>query len=290
MHSALKPTLFVVAYALASVAFGQSYSPWMSQDVTKAWRDNYKGQGTTITVVDDFRSSYTIAGNLQGWAERKRHGEWTATEASMVAPLAQIGTQDFSQNQAIRLASGLNVINASYGLRSNNPFVWTPLDARNSSLVDYAHQGRAVIAKAAGNDGVALDNYWGHRDQLAGSLRGAQSAIMVGALESNGSPTAKASLASYSNRPGQDRSYQNQFLVVGVDRSKTGLAGTSFAAPIISGYAAIVGSKFQSATPTQVANQLLNTARKDTLVNYRPEVYGRGEASLRRALAPQVIR
>ena len=74
--------------------------------------------------------------------------------------------------------------------------------------------------------------------------------------------------------------------MVGVEGSKTGLYGTSFAAPIISGYSAILGSKFTSATPTQIANQLLNTARQDTISGYSSAIHGRGEASITRALAP----
>ena len=83
---------------------------------------------------------------------------------------------------------------------------------------------------------------------------------------------------------------QKQFLVVGVEGSKTGLYGTSFAAPVITGYSAILASKFTSATPTQVANQLLSTAHKDTVANYTAARYGQGEASLTRALAPVAIR
>lgn len=122
------------------------------------------------------------------------------------------------------------------------------------------------------------------------ALKGAPSAIYVGALSRNGSTTAKASLASYSNYAGSDSAVQKNFLVVGVKGDTTGLYGTSFAAPIISGYAAVIGSKFTAATPTQIANQLLTTARTDTLRNYRASVYGRGEASLTRALAPVSIR
>jgi len=57
-------------------------------------------------------------------------------------------------------------------------------------------------------------------------------------LSCNGSTTAKASLASYSNYAGSDSAIQKNFLVVGVKGDTTGLYGTSFAAPIISGYAA----------------------------------------------------
>jgi len=39
-----------------------------------------------------------------------------------------------------------------------------------------------------------------------------------------------------------------------------------------------------------IANQLLNTARTDTVTGYNAAIYGRGEASLTRALAPASIR
>ncbi|TGU20811.1 S8/S53 family peptidase, partial [Mesorhizobium sp. M4B.F.Ca.ET.150.01.1.1] len=103
---------------------------------------------------------------------------------------------------------------------------------------------------------------------------GKPTAIFVGALSSNGTTTNKAQLAWYSDYAGSNALVQSHFLVVGVEGDKTGLYGTSFAAPIISGYAAIIGSKFTSATPVQITNDLLNTARTDTLVNYNPAVYG----------------
>jgi subtilisin family serine protease len=96
-------------------------------------------------------------------------------------------------------------------------------------------------------------------------------------------------MAPYSNIAGSNSIVQNQFLVVGVEGSKTGLNGTSFAAPIVSGYAAIIGSKFAKATPTQITNQLLQTARTDTIAGYSPARHGRGEASVARAIAPLSI-
>ncbi len=88
----------------------------------------------------------------------------------------------------------------------------------------------------------------------------------------------------------QAPSYKD-FLVVGVDCSALGgLAGTSFVAPIVSGYAAIVGSKFTTANAAAVANQLLNTAHTNTVSGYNAATYGRGEASLTRASALASIR
>jgi subtilisin family serine protease len=164
--------------------------------------------------------------------------------------------------------------------------------AQERSIIRYAANGNAVISKAAGNDAVAVGGVTASNtvDYLAAALRGTRSAIFVGALNTNGSTASPATLASYSNFAGSDATIQKQFLVVGVEGSKTGLYGTSFAAPVITGYAAILGSKFTAAKPTQVVNQLLATARKDTLADYSAAKYGRGEASLTRALAPVTIR
>jgi subtilisin family serine protease len=68
--------------------------------------------------------------------------------------------------------------------------------------------------------------------------------------------------------------------------------GTSYAAPRVAGYVAIVRSKFPNLSATNTASILLDTARYDTLECSKnggvcdPKIYGKGEASLSRALAP----
>jgi len=271
----------------------QAVQSWMTPDVGVAWAAGYKGKGVTITIVDDFGSSSRFSGNFGLGVQTQRHGEWTRQEASLVAPLATIRSKDFSTGSAVTLAPGLNVLNLSYGMYARSGYSvsqigWAPEEA---SIISYATKGTAVVSKAAGNDAVAVGGIKnGQQDYLDLALVGKASAIFVGALSTNGTTSSKAQLASYSNYAGSNPLVQSHFLVVGVEGSKTGLYGTSFAAPIISGYAAIVGSKFTTATPTQITNQLLNTARTDTLVNYNAAVYGKGEASLSRALAPASIR
>ncbi len=271
----------------------QAVQGWMSPDVGAAWAAGYRGQGTAITVVDDFSSTTRFWGNFGlGW-QYQRHGEWTREEASMIAPWAAIRSKDFSTGSTVWLAPGRNVLNLSYGMYATagysvNQIGWAP---EESSIIAYATYGSAVVSKAAGNDSVAVGGVTGgQQDYLDLALIGKQSAIFVGALSTNGTTSNKAQLAWYSNYAGSNPLVQSHFLVVGVEGDKTGLYGTSFAAPIVSGYAAIIGSKFGTATPTQITNQLLNTARTDTLINYSPSVYGRGEASLSRALAPVAIR
>ncbi|PUE10177.1 S8 family serine peptidase [Limnohabitans sp. T6-20] len=263
---------------------------WMSPEVADAWKQGYKGSGVTVTVVDDFRSNQGLYGNLGQGTQLLRHGEWTLKEASMIAPSATLRSQDFTSGTTVALNRGLNVLNLSYGMYAAAGFTPSQIgwSAQETSIISYAQNGKAVISKAAGNDAVAIGaaNASGNVDYLNVSLKGAQSAIYVGALNTNGTTSAPASLASYSNTPGADATVQNQFLVVGVDGAKTGLYGTSFAAPIITGYSAILGSKFTKATATQITNQLLNTARQDTISNYNAATHGRGEASITRALAP----
>lgn len=267
---------------------------WMSKEVGTAWDKGYKGQGVTITVVDDFSSASVFNGKLGANTQRLRHGQWTSMEAGMIAPLAGVVNKNYTSGTAVGLNKGLNVLNLSYGLMapagySANQIRWS---AQESSIINYAKNGSAVISKAAGNDGVAVlgRNARGLGDYLNLALRGTPTTIYVGALNTNGTTSAPATVASYSNTAGTDAAIQKNFLVVGVDGAKTGLYGTSFAAPVVTGYAAILGSKFKTATPVAITNQLLNTARKDTIRGYNVAVHGRGEASLTRALAPVAIK
>ena len=282
-----------VSATIPAIPTTQAVQSWMTPDVGAAWAAGYKGNGVTITIVDDFSSSSRFSGNFGVGVQTQRHGEWTREEASMIAPAAAIRSKDFSTGTAVTLAPGLNVLNLSYGMYARagyrtSQIGWAPEEA---SIISYATNGSAVVSKAAGNDSVAVGGVKnGQQDYLDLALVGKASAIFVGALSTNGTTSNKAQLAWYSNYAGSNPLVQSHFLVVGVEGNKTGLYGTSFAAPVISGYAAIIGSKFTAATATQITNDLLNTARTDTLVNYNASVYGKGEASLSRALAPVAIK
>lgn len=282
----------VLALGAQAPAMAQSLKPWMSPELQGAWAQGYRGQGASITVIDGF-SGGRFSGRMDGPVQALTHGQWTSKEVKLVAPMAAVYAKDFNTGRSpVQLRAGLNVMNLSYGMMATHTarnIAWQPQEA---SIIAYARAGRAIAAKAAGNDAVAVGapNARGQVDFLNTALIGAQSALFVGALASNGTPSAKAQLASYSNFAGGNPVVQEQFLVVGVNSGQMGLAGTSFAAPIVAGYAAIVGSKFRSATPTQITKQLLDTARTDTIVNYNVAVHGQGEASIARALAPVRLR
>lgn len=293
------------------------------------------GVGSHITLVDFYSNSAAdqFAGRLVDVDEDGRlnidylsHGYWTAMQAGLVAPDATVHQHDWD-GDAIGLHTGFDVVNASYGLIARASFAsayndWSLLGDPHQSILVAARDDKAFVAKAAGNDSAAVGEVIkGTVDVFGQQLIGLQGAVFVGALEWNpdnsGEGGTKEGLASYSNFAGSDPTVQNQFLVVGVEGGRTStdefaaygskctddvvngtcLYGTSFAAPIVAGYAALMGEKFtfegNAPSPALVADRLLTTARTDTLVNIGAEgwdaedmaVYGMGEADIYNALA-----
>ncbi len=295
----------MVAALMAGSAMAQTAAPvqdvksWMHKDVGEAWASGYKGKGATVTIVDDFTGQFGRSTHDIGYGVKTNtHGQWVRDMITGVAPEAATKTHSMSTSASyskVSLAKGLNVINGSYGIyapgKVSQAHALGGLYIRDKSVANAAIQGTAVVVKAAGNDNIAMGdmNRSGYSDYLSVAMKNGKSVIFAGALNSHGTPEAQATKASYSNFAGGDKAFQDRYLMVGVEGDKTGLYGTSFAAPQLSAYAAIVGSKFTTATPTKVANQLLTTARTDTIAGYTPTIHGRGEASLSRALAPVAI-
>ena len=159
---------------------------------------------------------------------------------------------------------------------------------------------RAVLVKSAGNDSIDASyeplNYWSSQNTDNYSRL-----LIVGALTGIGTPIERVSLANYSNKAGADPSIQARFLTESgtslfgsVNDAYNGTAltsrvGTSYAAPRVAAYAAMVRQKFPNLTAANTADIMLATARYDTLSCYPncdKAIYGQGEASLSRALAP----
>ena len=161
----------------------------------------------------------------------------------------------------------------------------------------------AVITKAAGNDRILSEqeplNWFLSKDSNINPRL-----LIVGALNQAGSLSAPAEIASYSNTAGIDPDVSSRFLMssgttpfhsgqvaIGGNSVNQG-DGTSFAAPRVAGYVAIVRSKFPNLNASQTASIMLDTARYDTLACSKSAtgcdkaIYGKGEASLSRALAP----
>jgi hypothetical protein len=155
----------------------------------------------------------------------------------------------------------------------------------------------AVIVKSAGND--ALDTSLEYfAAALANNLLIKDRLLIVGALNKNGTVASPATIASYSNTAGTTADIANRFVVAngntpystgGVAMNSSNInagVGTSYAAPVVAGYAAVVMQKFPNLSAANTSNIILDTARTDTITGYSAAIHGKGEASLSRALAP----
>lgn len=196
-------------------------------------------------------------------------------------------------------------------LQARNAYFGFSTDA--NLLTNTAYQGAfnfqsAVVVKAAGNDTIdaqyePLNWYLAQNTSVLGRL------LIVGALDQLGTTDSKATIATYSNTAGADPTIQSRFLVESgrvayangtnayggstlsgsSSDGNSGSVGTSFAAPRVSAYVAVVRQKFPNLTAPNTADIMLATARYDTLSCYPncdKSIYGQGEASLSRALAP----
>ena len=182
----------------------------------------------------------------------------------------------------------LQVVNLSLGGTSTNPVVNKQAYAAQLAYANTATVPDAVFVKAAGNGTCVVSQT--NCDSLnpvfvtAASFK--DKTLLVGALDAAG-----GSLAGYSNKAGN---YSARFLVADgrglmkLDGSYD--QGTSFAAPRVSGYAAIVRQKFSNLSAAQTASVLLDTAAWLTVWGEKTAatqaIYGQGEANLGRALAP----
>jgi len=162
----------------------------------------------------------------------------------------------------------------------------------------------AVITKSAGNDSITSEKESYVKTYAANSTIQPR-LLVVGALDFAGTVDTKATIASYSNTAGTDSAVASRFIVasgtdpfpngalaidgIPISTSNFSFTGTSFAAPRVAGYVAILRSKFPNLDAVKSSSIILDTARYDTLTCHPscdPTIYGKGEASLSRALAP----
>lgn len=140
------------------------------------------------------------------------------------------------------VAAGADVLNLSVGVSPASPQAFKELVA----ALDYAGRRGVIVVAAAGNQG------------LVGStvLTGHPSVIPVGACDGRGVPLGFTNLGATIGRRG--------LLAPGhLPRagSSLPLVGTSFAAPLVAGAAALLKSAFEDITMSAVRSALLRTAR-----------------------------
>jgi len=177
-------------------------------------------------------------------------------------------------------ANGARVINLSLGGEGASP-------SARSAVAAAVDQG-ALIVVAAGNDGMAEPESFARILEEAGN----GGVIIVGSVDADGA------FSSFSNRAGSQNShfmaalgsriccaYEHGQLYVDDEGFIYLLTGTSYAAPQVSGAAALLSQAFPNLTGRQIADILLRSAL-DAGAAGTDAVYGRGILDIARAFQP----
>ncbi len=285
-----------------------------ASEVMDAWKLGWTGKGVNI-LMEDFL--YFNEGAYHGvitslLAYRYAPGAtlygWNIDSASLNTSIVDIDNKNVPTKTGTLIKLG--VVNASY-VGTN---LFADYQAVTSRFMNPSFQGQvnytdAVITKAAGNDRRSSEMEPINK-AMAGIPSLSNRVLIVGALIQAGDVKKPVDIASYSNRAGTDPLVNSRYLLASGttpfnsgDLAVEGLAinstnsyysnaGTSYAAPRVAGMVAIVRSKFPNLSASQTASIMLDTARYDTLSCYYTvagcdkTIYGKGEASLSRALAP----
>jgi hypothetical protein len=209
-------------------------------------------------------------------------------------------TNDWNCNSGCGIAPSDAVYNAGISNTSTTHSNLIKFLSGVTSVANITNISNAVITQAAGNDNLDA-KYTLTVLALSGDSNIQKRLLVVGALDKNGTTSSKATIASYSNYAGSNVAISDRFVTangtmpwsagsVKINGSNFGVSsGTSYAAPLVAGYAAIVMQKFPNLDAVKTSSIILDTARYDTLSCYpscSTAIYGKGEASLSRALAP----
>ena len=276
---------------------------WLDEyGIRTAWQTT-RGKGATIAVIDTGvgRSPVEFAGAVVGGADfsgvgasdgRKpvgavdaNHGSWVASlaagrgtgtdtgmigvapEASLLAISVGFGTSStvpFVEQvaDAMRFAvdHGADVINLSF---TTNTLTWDPLW---DDAFQYAFDNEVIVVVAAGNRGTGTDQ--------VGAPATIPGVLTVGGVDRGGAASKEASTQGITigiSAPSE------QLLGVSADGQLVVWDGTSGAAPIVAGIAALVRAAHPELDAANVINRIIRTARPAAGATAVPDAnYGYG--------------
>lgn len=282
--------LFPFASAASEAEFNANYAAWKSINLSAAYDAGLSGKGVTVAVIDngflnthqEFTDKMTLSGECRqnhgtsvasiiGAAQNDLGMQGVAYNASLLAFSAKdIKSEDNSTCEYCKEISsifntllsddykGVKIINASWGSKNEDSAVTTALKGIPNKL----------LVAAAGNDMALNPAYPALTPKSDSSLK---NVISVVAFNQNVSKDNPQFLASFTNLAGEAANWTISAPGVGF-YAATGTAddayddnfnGTSAAAPVVSGAAALVQEKFSFLTGKQIGDILLTTANND---------------------------
>ena len=307
----------VAGYSLSK---GPTYSA-PHPDVISAWNNGWTGKGVNVVIADNLLQNHGVV--VTSLVARYAYGA-TYYGIPLDYDMYKNTGNVFNINGAfanLSVNQKVGVINTSFGANysygtsdSQRAIVDNSMSILRSNWLNimngisgYVYKGLdltdAVLVKSAGNNTITADKE-SFVKSYAYDLNISKRLLVVGALSYDSNN--KGYISSYSNTAGTDNKISTRFVVAsgatpfnygdisvnGILVPSTDLGsnmGTSYAAPRIAGYTAILRQKFPNLNAELTTNIILQTATYETLAcnpNCDKTVYGQGAASLSRALAP----
>jgi hypothetical protein len=306
------PSNFQTAEYNRTSGFG-GYTGLAQVNAAAAYATGATGQGITVGIIDtgihasnveftgaiDSRSINIVNGSHTDLLGTNPHGTWVAgvvgarrnnqythgvafnsnllvikaDTSTPGCPTGCFSATDLAASVNYASANGARVVNMSLGSQGS-------LGSGLTSAIQAAVANNVLFVAAAGNSGAANADHPGMLGNTAG---------IAGSMIAVGSVNSSNQISSWSNRAG---SAMNFYLVAPGENILTtdqaGMAlvsGTSFAAPMVAGAAALVMQYAPYLTSAQVADILLRTAT-DLGAAGTDAIYGRGLLNVGAALQP----
>ena len=231
-----------------------SYYHKSVNDIKDAHAQGITGKNVKIRVIDFFTG------------EHSTHGPAVTSVIEKVAPGSTItGKYDLNKSKFHEGSSGNNYDVLNLSISDDNNYTYY----KNQGNI--AANPNALAVVSAGNYNKASETNTVAKGLVDSSL----TTIVVGEVTDNGDK-----LETYSNHAGQ---LKNHFIVTAGGHDTK--AGTSFAAPVVSGAAALIMDKFNNTDGETTKNIILDTA-DDLGAPGVDNIFGHGRLNIGRALSP----
>lgn len=283
--------LFPFASAASEAEFNANYAAWKSINLSAAYDAGLSGKGVTVAVIDNgFLDTHQ---EFEGDGKFKRIGDYPQNHGTSVASIIgaaqnDLGMQGVAYNAIIAAAAASDIKNDD-GTTPSQCAKCYAIDKIFEALKDDKYKdvkiinaswgGKDVTAAlggipnkllvaAAGNDMALNPAYPALTPKNDSSLK---NVISVVAFNPNVSKDNPYFLASFTNLAGEAANWTVSAPGVGFyaatgtadDAYNDNFNGTSAAAPVVSGAAALVQEKFSFLTGKQIGDVLLTTANND---------------------------